>query len=119
MITTPLRRRWPSIVADARRWNNSILQFLQRAPARLRQNESTSHGLTRTLSYNGRVAYHMRVTQTFEDSQPKLLLHATVSVVKNGTLPDVACVRGCCWCRPQKFRPWWECEPVPPQIFHH
>jgi hypothetical protein len=45
LITTPLRRRWPTIVADARRWDHPVLQFLQRAPARLRQNESTSHGL--------------------------------------------------------------------------
>ena len=69
MTTPPLRRRWSITITDGRRWDQSTPQFLQRAPARLRQNESASHGLAWTFSCNGRVAYHMRVTQTFEDSQ--------------------------------------------------
>jgi hypothetical protein len=51
LLITPLQKRgrWPSIVADTQGWDNSILQLLQRAPARLCQNKSTSHDLARSI----------------------------------------------------------------------
>ena len=53
IATLPLRRRWSIPVTDGRRRDQSIRQLLQRAPARLRQNESASHGLAWMFSCNG------------------------------------------------------------------
>jgi hypothetical protein len=121
MATLPLMRRWPIPVTDGRRRDQSTPQFFQRAPARaLRPNESASHGLAWTFSCNGRVAcYHMRVTQTFEESQT-IFTTARSSIRRKDW--NFACRRlrtMVLLVASTKVRPWWECAPVPPQTFRH